>query len=298
MYRSILVPVDGSKLAERALSLAIPLAEQHGATLVLLHAHEPILPLIIGGGAPVRDAALDEQWRADSRTYVERLARRMAKLTSARVDGVFRDGKVVPTISALVAEAEVDLVVMSTHGRGGFQRFWLGSVADALVRHAAVPVMLVRGARPPAKRLAAAPPFVRAIVPLDGSDNAERALGAAKALFGRTHARVTLVHVVHPMSAVAGANLKRDHEAEVVHEYLEPLAARTASATLEVRFEVKVDGNVARVLLESAEAHDADLIVIAGQGLSGVQRFLVGSVADKLIRTAAVPVMVVPGVAS
>ena len=71
-----------------------------------------------------------------------------------------------------------------------------------------------------------------------------------------------------------------------------------AKVTGKVRFEVKVDGNVARVLLESAEVHDADLIVIAGQGLSGVQRFLVGSVADKLIRTAAVPVMVVPGVAS
>lgn len=298
MYTTILVPVDGSKLAERALSIAMPLAEQHGARLILFHAHEQVMPLTLGQGAPVRDTALDETWRTEARTYVEKLAKRTAKLTTAPVDAVFRDGRVVPTMLAVAAESGVGLIVMSTHGRGGFQRFWLGSVADALVRHAAVPVMLVRGARPPTKRLADAPPFVRAIVPLDGSDNAERALGAAKALFGRTHARVTLVHVVHPMSAVAGANLKRDHGAEVVHEYLEPLAQRTASETLEVRFEVKVDGNVARVLLESAEVHDADLIVIAGQGLSGVQRFLVGSVADKLIRTAAVPVMVVPGVAS
>ncbi len=294
MYRSILVPVDGSKLAERALSLAIPLAEQHGATLVLLHAHEPILPLIIGGGAPVRDAALDEQWRADSRTYVERLARRMAKLTSARVDGVFRDGKVVPTISALVAEAEVDLVVMSTHGRGGFQRFWLGSVADAVVRHATVPVLLVRGARTPAKRLAGAPAFVRALVPVDGSERAERAIGEAKRMLGDRPARLVLMHVVHPMSAVAGANLKREPEQEIVESYLEPLARRTATATLEVRAAVQVSANVSRVVLEGVETHDADVIAIAGQGLSGVQRFLVGSVADKLIRTAPVPVLVVP----
>ena len=79
-----------------------------------------------------------------------------------------------------------------------------------------------------------------------------------------------------------------------MRDYLEPLAARTASETLEVRHEVKVDSNVARVLLESVDAHDADLVVIAGQGLSGVQRLLVGSVADKLIRTASVPVLVVP----
>jgi len=298
MYNTILVPIDGSKLAERALSIAMPLAEQHGARLVLAHAHERVMPLTMGQGAPVRDNALDETWRAEAHTYVDKLVKRVAKLTTAPVESVFREGRVVPTLAAIAKESGAGLIVMSTHGRGGFQRFWLGSVADGLLRHATVPVLLVRGARPPAKRLANAPPFVRAIVPLDGSDNAERALVAAKALFGRTHARVTLVHVVHPMSAVAGVNLKRDHEAEVVQEYLEPLARRTASETLEVRLEVKVDGNVARVLLESAEAHDADLIVIAGQGLSGVQRMLVGSVADKLIRTAAVPVMVVPGAVS
>lgn len=294
MYRSILVPVDGSKLAERALSLAMPIAEQHGARLVLLHAHEPILPLIVGGGAPVRDAALDEKWRADSRTYVERLAKRIAKLTSVPVEGVFRDGKVVPTIAALVAQAQVDLIVMSTHGRGGFQRFWLGSVADAVVRHATVPVLLIRGARPPAKRLAGAPVFVRALVPVDGSERAERAIDEAKRLLGAHPARLVLMHVVHPMSAAIGTNLKREPEQEVVTSYLEPLARRVATATLEVRIAVQVSANVSRVLIEGVEAHDADLIAIAGQGLSGVQRFLVGSVADKLIRTAPVPVLVVP----
>ena len=170
---------------------------------------------------------------------------------------------------------------------------WL-SMFIYLIMAAWAGIGLALNTRPAAKRLAGQAPFVRAIVPLDGSDRAEEALAAARTLFGKVHARLTLVHVVHPMSAVAGVNLKRDPAAEVVREYLEPLAARTASETLEVRHEVKVDSNVARVLLESVEAHDAELVVIAGQGLSGVQRFLVGSVADKLIRTAAVPVLVVP----
>lgn len=294
MYDSILVPVDGSKLAERALSIAIPLAEQHGARLTLFHAHEPMMPITLAGGAPVRDTAIETTMLEEARGYLDKLAKRTAKLTTARVEPVFRVGKVVAALTAFAAESRAGLIVISTHGRGGFQRFWLGSVADAVLRHATVPVLLVRGTRPAAKRLAGQAPFVRAIVPLDGSDRAEEALAAAKTLFGKVHARLTLVHVVHPMSAVAGMNLKRDPAAEVVRDYLEPLAARTASETLEVRHEVKVDSNVARVLLESVEAHDADLVVIAGQGLSGVQRLLVGSVADKLIRTASVPVLVVP----
>lgn len=294
MFGAILVPLDGSKLAERALSLAIPLAEQHGATLVLAHAHEPTLPLIVGGGAPVRDAALDETHRKDAMTYLERLAKRTAKLTTAPVRSVFRDGKVVATLSALIRDERAGLVVMSTHGRGGFQRFWLGSIADSLVRQTPVPVLLVRGTRPPAKRLAGAPPFVRVLVPVDGSERSERAIDAAKRLLGRGPARVTLLHVVHPMSALAGHQLKRAPEDEVVATYLEPLSRRVASPAVEVRFEVKVDANVARVITDAVETHDADVIALAGQGLSGVQRFLVGSVADKLLRTSPVPVLVVP----
>jgi nucleotide-binding universal stress UspA family protein len=185
-------------------------------------------------------------------------------------------------------------VVMSTHGRGGFQRLWLGSVADAVVRRATVPVLLVRGARPPAKRLAGAPAFVRALVPVDGSERAERAIDEAKRMLGTRPARLVLMHVLHPMSAAVGTNLKREPEQEIVAHYLEPLARRVATETLEVRVAVQVSARVSRVLLDGVETHDADVIAIAGQGLSGVQRFLVGSVADKLIRTAPVPVLVVP----
>lgn len=295
MYRSILVPIDGSKLAERALSIAIPLAEQHGARLILLHAHEPITVMnMVAAGVPFNDTALDETMRTDARAYVDKLAKRTRRLTTAPVEGVFRDGAVASTLVAYAAESDVGLIVMSTHGRGGFQRFWLGSVTDAVLRQVTVPVLLVRGTRTVAKRILGTPPFVRAVVPVDGSARAEEALSAAKALFGKAQARITLVHVLHPMSAVAGMNLKRDPEAEVVRDYLEPLARRTASETLEVRHEVKIDAHVARVLLAAAEAHDADLIAIAGQGLGGVQRLLVGSVADKLIRSAAVPVLMVP----
>jgi nucleotide-binding universal stress UspA family protein len=150
------------------------------------------------------------------------------------------------------------------------------------------------GKRAWAGGVGAAPAFVRALVPLDGSDRAAGAIGEAKRLLGARPARLVLVHVVHPMSAVAGANLKREPEQEVAASYLEPLARRVATETLDVRIAVHVSANVSRVLLDAVESHDVDVVVIAGQGLTGLQRLLVGSVADKLIRTAPVPVLVVP----
>jgi nucleotide-binding universal stress UspA family protein len=98
------------------------------------------------------------------------------------------------------------------------------------------------------------------------------------------------------MTAVAAAASDRPHtpEEEVEEVYLEPVARRVANERVDVRSDVRVDANVARVVLEAAESHGAELIAIAGQGMSGVQRFIVGSVADKLIRTSPVPVLVVP----
>ncbi len=296
MISTILVPVDGSKLAERALAVAIPLAEQHDARLVVTLVHEPILPLVSGGGAPVRDPALDERHRAEQEASVMKLAQRTRKLTRVPVEAVFAHGRIVPTLVAQAAAMQASLIVASTHGRGGIQRFWLGSVADGLVRHAPVPVLLVRGNRPAAKRVVGTAPFTRALVPLDGSPRAEEALTAVSALLRGAPSRLTLLHVVHPMTAVAAAasDLAHGPEQEVATQYLEPLARRFAREQLDIRLDVRVDANVSRVVLEAAETHSAELIAIAGQGMSGLQRFVVGSVADKLIRTAAVPVLVVP----
>lgn len=294
MHGPILVPVDDSKFAERALALAAPLADQHRTSLLIAHVHEAPVPLAVAGLAPVWDTDFDEEARRASRERIDRLARRTAKLLSTPVEGVYLEGRVVPTLLALARERHVGLVVMSTHGRGGFQRFWLGSVTDAIVRHAASPVLLVRGARAPQKRLAGARPFLRALVALDGSARAESAVEAAKGVLGTGAARIVLLHVVHPTTAAIGERAGRDVEREFLKTYLEPLARRTATDALEVRVETRVDANAVRTILAAAEQHDADCVALASQGMSGVQRLVVGSVADKLIRSAPVPVLVVP----
>lgn len=294
MFRNILVPVDGSKLGERALVLAVPLADQHGAKLTLVSVHEPIMPLVRGGGAPVREPALDSKWRDDHREYLTKLAKRVGRRTTAEVEPVFLDGKVVPTLAAYAANHGVDLVVMVTHGRGGFQRLWLGSVADGLSRRISVPLLLARGGRSPGSRMLQDPLFRRVLVPLDGSDRAETALRTAAALLGDGPGAITLAHIVHPLSVAATANRVPQMESDVEVSYLSPLAARYKRDRITVDVVSKVHGTVPRALLEIADEHDVDLIAITSQGMGTLERMVVGSVADKLVRTARVPVLICP----
>jgi nucleotide-binding universal stress UspA family protein len=294
MYRQILVPLDGSPLSERALRYAVPIAERHGARLLLLHVAAPVLTAIAGGGAPVRDAALDAEWAAEERRAIERIAKRVRKQTAVQVDVAFRSGRPAPEIAGFAADERCDLVVMCTHGRGGFERLWLGSVADALLRQLTVPTLLVRGARGVSLPEEGGVPFPRVLVPLDGSPHAEQALAAVMALLGDAAVAITLLSVVHPTSAMGAHAFPSPVERELCAGYLEPLAARLRGAGRSVEVETAVTANVGKAIVEHAKRHDASLIALATQGLGGVQRFVVGSVADKLIRTAPMPVLVVP----
>lgn len=297
MYASILVPLDGSPLGERALRYALPIAEQHGARLMLLGVLEPPVPLTSGGGVPVRDASLDRALQEEQRKYVDGVAKRLRKRTSVTVESVLREGKVVPTIAHYAREAQVQLIVMCTHGRGGFERLWLGSVADGLLRQLPVPILLVRGTRTLPKGDVGIPAFPRIVVALDGSPRAEAAVDATLALLGQGPATLTLVNVVHPTAVIASHSVPSRAEAEMCAEYLEPLAARHRSAHCEIEVATAAHASVARAVIDLATRHEASLIAIATQGRGGVERFVIGSVADKLIRTAPTPVLVVPSAA-
>jgi nucleotide-binding universal stress UspA family protein len=292
MYTSILVPLDGSPLGERALTYAMPLAEQHGARLILMHVHEPVVPLTVGGTIPMTDPTLGETWREEQRKYLDRVTKRTRRKTKAPVESVFRDGKVVRTIADYVRTEQVGLVVLCTHGRGGFERLWLGSVADGLLRHLPSPALLVRGGRAAPKVDPSEPLFPRIMVALDGSDAAERALDAALELVGDAPADIRLASVVHPALSMTAQDLPSRFERELTEGYLDPLCARHKSTARTVTYQTAVHANVGRAITQLAKTYDASLIALATQGLGGLQRWLMGSVADKLIRTSPVPVLV------
>src|SRR5262245_7311372 len=142
MYRSILVPLDGSNFGEHALPLAASIARRAGARLTLAHVHEPITTLY-GEGAMLLSDDLDVHARTQKRAYLERVIARLGRAAPPTFGSLLLEGGVIEAIQEQVVKDAVDLVVMTTHGRGPLGRFWLGSVADKLLRQLDVPLLLV-----------------------------------------------------------------------------------------------------------------------------------------------------------
>lgn len=301
MARPIVVPVDGSSFAEQALPSAIELARRTGAPLELVLVHRPLITSVVlaENVPPLAEA---ESWqRVDEAAYLTRLTERLAALPGVHVSSTALEGEVADALAGFVAARDARLVVMTTHGRGGLARAWLGSVADRFVRIQHVPVLLLR----PSEQ-AEHPPVLsaptRVLVPLDGSPVALRALDALEAL-DAPDVRPTLVltRIVTPppttVDVAAGAvylpdisSIELEHSARVE---LFGIAAGLLERGFAVETQVLVHSAPARAIVELATSRHADCIAIATHGAGGVGRLLLGSVADAVMRTSPVPVLVV-----
>ncbi len=300
MYRMILVPLDGSRLGERAIPLALRIAHHTGASVEFAHVHERV---VYGGGAPAAERRFDAEIKRSMREELETLRDRMAARAGLPVTASFLEGDIVPALQAHVEARGIDLVVMTTHGRGGLNRAWLGSVADALVRRLRVPVILARS-RAVGRGGVDAPPFHRVLVPLDGSPLAEEVLERAVNLGSPNHTEYLLVRVVAPIATVplpypggpgADAPLDRSElewQERGARDNLTAVAERVRRPGVPVNERVVVHAQPARAILDVAREVDADLIALSTHGHGALKRALIGSVADKVIRGAAVPTLV------
>ena len=298
-YRSILVPLDGSPLAEQALPLAIQIAQQGNSKLRLALVHQ-IPPAPLDPGSARMFTSIELATRKSERAYLRgvqaRLRERGIRLSSA----VTLKGAVGPTLAQYTREIGVDLVVMATHGRGGVRRAWLGSVADHLIHHLEIPVLLVRPGE-----VTAAPEFKpgtrQILVPLDGSPLAEEALEPAGHLSRLWAADVTLLQVVYPVLLVTDPALPLpsayDEELtnacrEQAKDYLEGIAEGMRAKGIRASGVAVVGWNAAESILQAARPEQVSLIVLATHGRGGLRRLALGSVADKLVRAGDVPVLV------
>lgn len=298
MIRSILVPLDGSAFSEQALPTAGAIAHREGAVLRLVSVHVPTAILPFGGSTPV-EAEGERRARERIDARLRRLARRLADDYGITVTRAVVDGPVVESIEGYAREVGADLIAMTTHGRGGLQRAWLGSVADGLVRRTHLPVLLIRPRRRTSGRLRLAA-FRRVLLPLDGSALAEEVIPAAVGVAGATSPEFLLLRIVPPLGVVEplaaefaafvpSPDLKQ--RMEEAGAYLDRVARALRVEGHEVDTRVVPHSQAAIAILNEAERVDADLIAMATHGRGGVTRMVIGSVADSVLRQTPAPLL-------
>ena len=248
----------------------------------------------------------DDLSRSEQERYLAEIAERTESLFGLVAERVLLDGVVDTAICNFAASMESPLVVISTHGRTGFSRFWLGSVADAIVRHASTPVLMLRHHGDGDGELTRTHHFRHLMVPLDGASFAEVALAPAAALAAAFRAKLTLLRVVAPASVpvalyaapYVAPPIDDDDETlnirlEGAEDYARAAAIRLRheDAALELDTVVRVEESPATAILDAACAHGVDTIALATHG-RGLSRFVVASVTDKVMRAGPEAVLV------
>lgn len=295
MYRSILVPLDGSPGSEQAVALAATIALRTHATVRLVHVHLPQHIYIIGA-MPILDTPADHQQREQEQSYLTAVASRLRD-QDIEVRTSVCDGSITAALRTYAAQHAVDLVVMTTHGRSGVSQLWFGSVADQLVRALPMPILLLH----PTSDIPAdqAPPALHHIlIPLDGSELSEDCIEHALALGAMMEARYTLLHVVElpptgysEFSTSALSEHARAAASHAATSYLDQVAGRLCERAPDMHIAVTT-GRPSKLIPAYAKEHDVDLIAMSTHGRSGFARWYFGSVTTSVLRTNTTPLLI------
>jgi nucleotide-binding universal stress UspA family protein len=297
MCLSLLVPLDRSPSAEQALPLALSIARRANARLDLVEVHSQYALEDPTAGWLRYEPDRDAQRKQQEQLYLDATAKWLASVSAVSVTaGVVPGSAVLPeTVAKSVLEraraGNVDLIVMATHGRGPLSRFVAGSVAGELIRRAGVPVLLIRESEK-APGIFPEPVLDNILILLDGSDLAEQILEPALRLARVMEARCSLLRIVESRSSRADRGPGGSPEKAQAEAYLERVAARAREQGVQVQTRVLVARHALDAILVEAVAQASNLIALARDGRGGLKRLLRGSMADKLIRAAASPVLV------
>lgn len=286
MTKKILVPLDGSPLAENALTVALQLAKTESIVIHLIRAvREEIAIAPSPVGSPT----------------IRRPHRTLSQITESGYEylnqfkGPDEDRSIITEVSFgdpaelilnTAVEKECDMIIMSTHGRSGLNRWLYGSVTEKVLRHADCPVLAVRSPDLPK----------RFLVTLDRSQFSEAILEPAITLADSFGAKIVLAHVQDnrqepPWGNLSGTGLETDGFADLMtqgfyhrgQDYLEGVANRYRD--LDVEFDVAYgNGNPADYILNLADNDQCDLIAMSTHGRGGISRFRFGSVTEKVLR--------------
>ncbi len=282
MFSRILVPLDGSQLSERALPHAVRMAQIFNARLMLLQVLE----------AEHTDGLIDPlSWqirKAESDLYLRDQVRLLAE---REIDVTYQilEGRTPEMIVQFAQENEIDLVVISSHGRGGLSRWDISSVVAKVVEKIYLPLLLIRAYQPLADDEAQSL-YKKLLLPVDNSKRAECALQVAQAIANANQAEIVLAHVLRrpevPQTVPETEEMNRLVEdfmalsRKASATYLEDLHARTPTPS---RMVIVKSDSVTRGLHNLAEEEAADLLVICAHGQGGPSDWPYGTIAKHYI---------------
>src|SRR5579885_3534581 len=310
MFRRVLVPLDGSDRAERAIPVAANIARSTGGAVVLLRVVSasveswPYIALQPTLAQAVIDADLEEASK-----YLAGVTA-LPRLNSISTETITLYGPTAATILSVAYSHDVDVIVMCSHGYTGVTRWIMGSVAEKIARHSAVPVLILREGGP-----------LRVLVPLDGSTRAKAAIEPAATLAntlaapdqGMLHLmRVVKPRIGEPALMPEQQEGEQEHGVQKAKKYLSSTVEHireglTAHAVkdldLTITWSVAVDTDVASAIIRVAEnGEDAegagvfggcDVIAVATHGYGGLQRWAMGSVTERVLNAAKLPMLIV-----
>ena len=287
MFEKILFPTDGSDGADAAFDHVLDLAAAHDATVYVLNVASTLYGRVVE-----IDGDTDDLLEERGGELVEKAAKRARDRGVGTVTAVTR-GEPHQEIVDYANDRGVDMIVMPTHGRRGIGRFLLGSVTERVVRQADVPVLTLH---PYADDSRVEHPYRNVLVPTDGSVCADHALETGIEIAADEGA------ALHFLSVVETAALGADVRSELQIDSLEGRAHRIVDEAAESATEAGIDSPTTAVQFASSipkavrsyvDEHDIDLLVLGTHGRTGFDRYVLGSVSEKLVRTSPVPVLTV-----
>ena len=297
MFKHLLVPLDGSKLAEASLPAAVMLSQALGSTVTLLHIIEKDVSPEIHGDRHLTNN--DEACK-----YLDEVAQRFFP-PNVQVETHVHTEQVSDITRSIVdhtGEFAPDLIVMCTHGEGGLKEIMMGSIAQQVIGRGKTPILLVKAGEEGAVPFTS---FKKILVPLDGKAEHEQCLPVAAGLAQLFSANLALLTVVHTLGTLPGERAATgwmlpgatrailDLDEQTAEEYLEKQAAERRANGLKVSTSVR-RGDPAQQILAVAQAQGTDLIVLGTHGKGGMKAFWAGSVAPKVVVEAKSPLLLVP----
>jgi nucleotide-binding universal stress UspA family protein len=295
----IMAPLDGSPAAEAALPWAVHLARRSNGAVRLVGVHAPPA-VVLDGETLIGSVVPDASIRQRETDYFAQVQDRL-KPTGVSVAADLLDGSVITSLAEYARELKPAWIVMLSHARGRLARFFLGETAAEFVRESPSPVLLVHPVDAPVD--VASPPDVRhVLVPLDGSELAEKMLEPATEFAKALGVDVTLLMALaavpdmeaisarhepgmpgtwDPSAAPAKAQLYLEHKADSIR-----------AKSMKVHCRIAAQGSAADVLVADAKAHPGTVIALATHGRGGLAKLVWGSVADEVVRRTSSPVLV------